>query len=142
MSAGGCAASLADGRPCRATRLRDGTTCVFHAPDHADKVADARRRGGRHRRREQAPTGPQQFRGLRDAEAIRQLLEVAAADTLALEASATRVRLIVAVCDAGMRLLGPGEIEQRLAALEAARREVDTRSVGDLGGLGLPESAT
>ncbi len=39
MSALGCAASLPDGRPCRAPRLRDGDLCVFHDPEHADKVA-------------------------------------------------------------------------------------------------------
>jgi len=143
MSAGGCATSLPDGRPCRAPRLRDGATCVFHAPDHADKVAEARRRGGRHRRREQTPTGPQQFRSLRDAEAIRGLLELAARDTLALEASVVRVRLLVAVADAAARLLGPGDFEQRLAALEAARREADSRPVTNPGeGLGLREPAT
>jgi hypothetical protein len=142
MSALGCAASLPDGRPCRAPRLRDGDLCVFHDPEHADKVAEARRRGGRHRRREQPSATNHAFRGLRDAEAIRYFLDVAASDTLALEPSATRVRLIVAVADAAIRLLGPGDLEQRLVALEAARREEDSCPVGDLDGLTLPESAT
>ncbi|MGO9181005.1 MAG: hypothetical protein ACLQBX_07670 [Candidatus Limnocylindrales bacterium] len=52
------------------------------------------------------------------------------------------MRLIVAVADAAIRLLGPGDLEQRLVALEAARREEDSCPVGDLDGLTLPESAT
>ncbi len=134
---------MSDGRPCRATRLRDGDFCVFHDPAHADTLAEARRRGGRHRRHEQTLATTHNFRGLRDAEAVRGLLEVAASDTLGLEASATRVRLIVAVCEAATRLLEPGDFEQRLAALEAARREADSRPVTDTGeGLGLQEPAT
>ena len=142
MSALGCTASLSDGRPCRATRLREAPYCVFHDPARAETLAEARRRGGRHRRREQSSTTNHEFRSLRDAEAIRHFLDVAASDTLALEPSATRVRLIVAVADAATRLLGPGDVEQRLAALEAARREADSCPVGDLDGFGLLESAT
>jgi len=133
MSSGGCSAVLASGLPCRATRLPDETTCLFHSDQHKDAVAKGRRRGGLHRRREQTLAHAFEFWGLGDAEAIRRLLEIGAYDALALEPSATRVRLIVAVCETAMRLLGPGEFEERLAALETARRVEAQRPVNDDG---------
>jgi hypothetical protein len=130
MSARGCTATLPDGRQCRATVLRDAAFCVFHDPDHADEVAEARRLGGLHRRREQTLANAYEFRGLGDAEAIRRLLEIAAYDCLGQEPSATRVRLVVAVCEAATRLLGPGDLDKRPATLEAARREVTDANGG------------
>ena len=142
MSSGGCTVVLPNGQPCRATRLRDAATCVFHATEHAADVAKGRRLGGLHRRREQTLAYAFEFRGLGDAEAILRLLEIAAYDTLALEPSSTRVRLLIAVSEAATRLLGPGAFEERLTALETARKAGPPRSAAvDGEHPGPPESA-
>ena len=143
MSARGCAVVLPNGQPCRATRLRDAETCVFHNTEHAGDVAKGRRLGGLHRRREQTLANAYEVRGLGDADAILRVLELAAFDTLTLEVSATRVRLLIAVCEAAMRLLGPGAFEERLAALEAAGRvEARPPVTGDGDDFGPTESGT
>lgn len=85
-------------------------------------MAEARRVGGLHRRRERTIATAYEFRGLGDADAIRRLFEIAAYDSLALEASVSRVRLLVAVGAAATRLLEVGELEARIAVLEAAFR--------------------
>jgi hypothetical protein len=143
MTAGGCTVILASGRPCRAVRLPDETTCLFHSDRHRDAVAQGRRRGGLHRRREQGLAHEYAFRGLGDAEAILRFLEIAAYNTLALEVSATRVRLIIALCETATRLLGPGAFEERLTALEAGRGAEARPPVTDDGeDHGQPEAAT
>ena len=141
MTAGGCTATLPDGRRCHATLQRDADVCVFHSPEHADEVAEARRRGGLHRRREQALANEHEFRGLRDPEAICHFIELAAYDALGLEPSVTRVRLIVAISEAAMRLLPHVEFEGRLAALEADRKAKEQGQSADRDG-NPTESAT
>jgi hypothetical protein len=46
--------------------------------------------------------------------------EIAAFDALGLENSVARVRALTAIVQVGARLLETGEIEERVAALEAA----------------------
>ena len=51
---------------------------------------------------------------------LRRVLEIAAVDALSLENSVARSRVLIAVVQAGARLLEVGELEERLDSLEAA----------------------
>lgn len=60
------------------------------------------------------------FVGLDSIQSIRRILEIAAIDTLGLENSVVRSRTLISAAVAATRLLEAGELEARLAALEAA----------------------
>ncbi len=115
-----CAVELADGRRCRATPLRDGPYCFWHAPEREEEAAEARRLGGLRRRREKTVAGAYDFAGLGTIESIRRILEIATIDALGLENSIVRARVLISAALAAAKLLETGELEDRLAALEAA----------------------
>src|SRR3990172_558117 len=115
-----CALELADGRRCRAPPLRDGPACFWHAPEREEEAAEARRLGGLRRRREKTVAGAYDFAGLGTIESIRRILEIATIDALGLENSIVRARVLISAALAAAKLLETGELEDRLAALEAA----------------------
>ncbi len=92
----------------------------MHSPEYAEEIAEARRLGGLRRRREVAVSGAYEFNGLETVADLRRLLNIAALDTLGLENSIARSRTLGYLVGVAARLLEVGELEQRLAYLEAA----------------------
>lgn len=117
-----CEQLLPDGRPCRATPLRDQSFCFWHSPETEEQADEARRLGGIRRRREKAIAGAYDFAGLQSVESIRRLLELVTLDTLSLENSIARTRAVTSIASTATKLLEVGELEARLAALESAVR--------------------
>lgn len=117
-----CAATLADGRTCPATPMRDSRHCFWHAPETEEAAAEARRLGGLRRRREKTLSGAYDFAGLDSVAAIRRIFEIAVLDALGLDNSIARSRVLIAGGVAATNLLRVGELEDRVAALEAAHR--------------------
>ena len=109
-----------DGEPCRAAPLQDGEFCLWHSPEHAEEVAEARWLGGLRRRREKTDAVAYDFQGLQSVTDVRRLLEIAALDTLGLENSVARSRTLAYLAQVALKALEVGEMEERLAALEAA----------------------
>ena len=72
------------------------------------------------RRREVAVSGAYEFAGLQTVADIRRILEIGVLDTLGLENSIARARTLAYLAMTAIKLLEVGELEQRLAALEAA----------------------
>jgi hypothetical protein len=134
MSGRRCTVLRTDGRPCRATPLRDAEACFWHAPASAEDAIEARRLGGLRRRREKALAGVYDVIGLADVEGLRRVLEIAVLDALGLENSVARSRLLVSAVEVGARLLATGEFEARLEALErglAHRTDSLAEGLGD-----------
>jgi hypothetical protein len=115
-----CRASKEDGSPCQAPPLRDGLYCRLHDPEIADAVQEARRLGGLRRRRESTVALAFDFDGLDTIPQIRRLIEVAAFDTLGLDNSIARARALAYLAQVATTLLEKGEMEERMAAVEAA----------------------
>jgi hypothetical protein len=115
-----CAAATADGKRCPVAPLRDGEYCFMHSPDHSAEAAEARRLGGLRRRRETTLAVAYDFVGLGSTESIGRIIEIATLDALGLENSIARCRVLIAAATAASRLLEVGELEARLAVLEAA----------------------
>ena len=115
-----CTAQRTDGQRCRAAPLTDQEFCYMHSPEHADELADARRLGGLRRRREVTVAGAYGFDGLEAVADIRRILMIVAVDTLSLDNSVPRSRTLISLVAVAAKLLETGELEQRLAALEAA----------------------
>ena len=118
MIARTCSHRREDGRPCGAAPLREGDFCLWHDPEHADEVAEARRLGGQRRRRERVVAAAFELNGLGSTADLRRILEVAVLDTLGLENSIARSRALASLVSVGARLMETCELEQRLEALE------------------------
>ena len=115
-----CLGQLPDGRRCRSWPIRGEPYCLWHSPDREEEAAEARRLGGLRRRREKAVSGAFDFAGLDTLQSIRRLVEIAAVDTLGLENSIVRSRTLISAAVAAAKLLEVGELEVRIATLEAA----------------------
>jgi len=118
----GCQFIMPDGRRCGAPALRGEEFCLFHSPAHEEEAAEARRLGGLRRRKEKTVAGAYEFEGLGSVADIQRLLEIAVLDTLALENSVARSRTLAYLSQTALKCLEVGELEERLALLEAAVR--------------------
>ena len=114
-----CARVHPNGRQCGGYPVRDSDFCFWHEPGRAEDVADAQRLGGMRRRKERSLAVAYDFTGLGTTESIGRLFEIAATDALGLETSVAKIRALVQVGLAAMKLLETGDLEDRVAALEA-----------------------
>jgi hypothetical protein len=114
-----CQAINEKGERCRAAPVRDANFCVFHDPEHAEAVQEARRLGGLRRRKEATVSVVYDFEGLESVPQIRRLIEIAASDTLSMETSLGKVRALGYIAQIATSLLEKGEHEERLQAIEA-----------------------
>jgi hypothetical protein len=115
-----CKALNEKGEPCKAAPMVKSAYCVFHDPEHAEVVQQARSAGGQRRKREVAVAIAFEFEGLNSIAAIRRLVEVAAYDALGLPNDLPRVRALAYLAQVAVTLVERGELEERLAAVEAA----------------------
>src|SRR5688572_16546629 len=112
-----CKARTDRGDQCRAAPLVDSDFCVFHDPEHAETVQEARRAGGQRRKREVALATAYDLEPLTSVPAIRRLVEIAAVDALGLDANLGRVRVLGYIAQVATTLLEKGELEERLTAV-------------------------
>jgi hypothetical protein len=115
-----CAYAKADGQPCQMAPLRDRPYCFAHDPERAEEAAEARKLGGLRRRKEGTIAVAYDLPGLDSVTGIRRLLDIVVTDGLGLETGVAKLRVLLAAATAAMKLLEVGELEDRLAALEAA----------------------
>ena len=114
-----CKFVKASGKQCRAYPMKDSDYCFMHDPSRARERAEARRLGGLRRRREKATSKVFDWGGLENVEEIRRVLEVAIVDTLGLDNSPARSRTLGYLASLSLKALEIGELEERVAALEA-----------------------
>ena len=118
-----CTATTASGKHCQAPAQQGRPFCFAHDPERAAERADARRRGGYNRRTPKAgdPDGyPTRLRSVGDVQAV---LEAALRDTVQQENSGQRTQALVRLAHGALKALEVGDLEERLAALEARLEE-------------------
>lgn len=113
-----CSATTKTGRPCRAQALAGGAFCLMHDPERAAEVAAIRRAGGLNRRTRRA-VGTRYPATLRSVGDVQELLEAALEDTTLQENSGARTAALARLATTALKALEVGELEERLAALEA-----------------------
>jgi len=113
-----CSAIATGGQQCGAARLRDSAFCLWHDPEHADVVAEARKVGGGRKRKEATISVAYDFEGLESVGQIRRLVEVAVIDALSLENSVARARALAYLAQTAGKLLEAGDLEERLERIE------------------------
>lgn len=114
---------MPDGQLCRAGPQRERPFCFAHDPERAAEAADARRMGGLRRRKEGTIAVAFDLPGLDSVDGIRRVLDIVVADGLGLENGVARLRILIAAATAATGLLKVGELEDRMAVLEAALKQ-------------------
>lgn len=115
-----CEFGKADGHPCGMAPLHDRPYCFAHDPERAAEAAEARRLGGLRRRKEGTVAVAYDLPGLDTVVGIRRVLDIVVTDGLGLDNGVQRLRVLIAAAGAATNLLKVGELEERVAALEAA----------------------
>ena len=118
-----CTATKADGSPCGANPMIDQQFCFSHHPDYKQEAAAARRLGGLRRRREKTIEGAYDLNGLRSAADIQRVVEAITLELLGMESTIARANAILRAAGVAARLLETGELERRIADLEAALKD-------------------
>lgn len=116
-----CKAFTTNGKRCKAKPATGADFCFIHDPSQAQKRAQARRKGGEATRTPHGGTLaiiPTEINTIQDA---RKILIYALAELAPMENSLQRVRAYLALFDSFVKSIEIGEIENRLAALEAKR---------------------
>lgn len=113
-----CSAIATGGQQCGAAPLRDSAFCLWHDPEHAELVAEARKVGGGRKRKEATIAVAYDFEGLASVGQIRRLVEVAVIDALSLENSVARARALAYLAHTAGKLLEAGDLEERLERIE------------------------
>ena len=117
-----CAGHNKGGDACGANPLRGSELCFFHDPACAPEAANARKLGGLRRRRESTVAAAYDLEGIETVEGAQRLLEVATVDTLGLENSLARSRVLIQLVYAALRVVHEGDTEPRLQKLETSRK--------------------
>jgi len=125
MASRTCSARTAAGEPCRATPRRDVPFCFAHDPDSAPEAAEARRLGGLRRRKETTLAIAYEVTGIRTNEELERLLTVAAMETLALDNTPARSRVLTEIVRTALKVRESAQLEERIAALEAWARRAE-----------------
>jgi hypothetical protein len=100
--------------------MRGSGLCFWHDPEYAAEAKEAQRIGGLRHRTEATVSAAYDFAGLRTVDDVWRFLEMAAIDTLRLENGVNRNRTMGSLAQLSIKLLGVGEHEDRIRALEAA----------------------
>ena len=115
-----CKAKKKDGSPCSMKALKGQRHCFTHDPSNGAARAKARRLGGERTRVQHAgnpETLPREIKSLADLQIV---FDYTLAEIIPIENSIPRGRLLLALIDTGVKLFQVGELENRLAAIEAA----------------------
>lgn len=113
-----CAANTVSGKPCQMSPLRRKPYCWTHSPDLIAKREAARQLGGRNRRRR--TTTAAEIVSLKEIGDVKALLERAIADTLVLDNSPRRSRVLVSAVLTAIKVL---EVEATQQQIEEAKAQ-------------------
>lgn len=116
-----CVAKTKTGGDCQAFAIEGSDYCFAHDPARAEARAEARKLGGLNRTTHHGAeySGPKVIRTLQD---VLSLLDHVLAESLMLENSIARGRLLVALAGEYTNAIKTGELETRIAALENLRK--------------------
>ena len=111
-----CAHVHRSGRPCGGIAIRGSAFCFAHAPEQAEKRAEARRRGGQAGRVATLAESNLTVRSLGDVVA---LIELTINDCRAGRVDVRIANAIGVLANTAIRAIERGDLEARLEALEA-----------------------
>ena len=123
-----CAHVHPSGRPCGGYAVTGSPNCFAHAPEQADKRAEARRRGGRAGKAAVLPASDLSVRSLGD---VVGLVEATINDVRCGRVDVRVANAIGVLANVAIKAIQQGELERGLAALEAVLAPERARSVAN-----------
>ncbi len=127
-----CVIPRSDGQPCQMAPQHERPYCFAHDPERAAEASEARRMGGLRRRKEGTIAVAYDLPGLDTVAGIRRLVDIVVTDGIGLDNGIARLRVLIAAASTAITLLKVGELEDRVAALEAAHRQDEDADPGGL----------
>jgi hypothetical protein len=118
-----CKSTTKNGFSCRAQAIKGSRFCFVHDPGSGLARAKARKLGGERRRVGHAGDVTKIPSQVRSIDNVLAILDYTLAETLPLENSVQRGRLLVTICTAFVEVIRTGELESRLTAIENALKE-------------------
>jgi hypothetical protein len=112
-----CKAKTQNGQPCRAQALKSNDYCFTHDPASGAERARARKKGGENRHTPHAGNSEGVNKSPRSIADTFSILDYTLIETLAMDNSIQRGRLLVSIAAAYVDALKVGEIETRLNEL-------------------------
>lgn len=120
-----CKANTTSGQACRSQAIKSSQFCFIHDSAQGKARAKARKRGGERRRVPHAGNPETIPANVRTIDDVLKILDYAVAETMPLENSIQRGRLIVAIAGTFIEAIKTGELESRLMAIESALKARD-----------------
>jgi hypothetical protein len=117
-----CKAKTTAGAPCKMAAIKGTQYCFNHSPDVGPERAQARKRGGENRYTPHfadPDTLPEDMQSLAD---VHELLKYIQQEVIGMDNTLDRARILLGLADRFIKKIEIGELEQRIAALEARRK--------------------
>lgn len=114
-----CKTKTAAGQPCKMQAMKGKQYCFTHDPAQGAKRAQARKRGGENRFTPHFANASQLPADVSTLQEARQILAYTLAEVSGMDNSIARARVLLSLFDSFIKSIEIGELEQRIAALEA-----------------------
>ena len=105
-----------NGKSCKAYALHNSTYCFIHDPQNVKKRAEARKKGGFHRR--VIKRAEHEYYAISSIKDINTILEKAINEACSLESSQSQLRVLAYLCQTALKGLELGNLEERLNVIE------------------------
>ena len=114
-----CHGKTASGAACKMPAVKNSKYCFTHSPDTRAEQAAARRRGGENRHTPHFADETQLPAKVEKLEDANKILTYTLAEVIGMDNSLMRARVLLSLFDSFVKSFEIGELEQRIAALEA-----------------------
>jgi len=105
-----------NGKSCRGYAILDSRYCFAHDPTSAKKRAEARKKGGLHRR--VVKRTKQEYHSISSIKDINKILETAINEASSLECSQSNLRTLAYLCQIDLKGQELGSLEERVSTVE------------------------
>ncbi|MFC1898807.1 hypothetical protein ACFLXP_00520 [Chloroflexota bacterium] len=112
-----------NGKPCRAYAVHNSKYCFVHDPANARKRAEARKKGGLHRRI--IKRADHEYHPISSIKDINTILETAINEACSLESSQSNLRTLAYLCQIAMKGQELGSLEERISTIETQVAKIE-----------------
>ena len=110
-----------NGKSCKAYAVLDSKYCFAHDPANARKRAEARKKGGLHRR--VIKRTQQEYYPIKSIKDVNMILESAINEARSLECSQSNLRTLAYLCQIAIKGQELGSLEERVNVLEKQTKQ-------------------